>query len=350
MHFGSKNRVIAAWSAHKSTQKIRKIKFRLVERTFVAGREGSSEHPEPPLGTGLVCSFNVSGLNLAFHEFAEVMRRFLGNWNIVLTYHDILLIMLLMQKQCFPWQRGEGEGERGTRKQRFTHWASSGLTRPEETQYLLSPLSALPFTHLSRITLFWHDCLVIRNINTNNIQIENLFLSGPFHLIKLLSFFSIWQMWTDSQIRWKKHSAAPPGIEPGSSDCRSDALTTELRSHDRNCVRIFVLHQAVSSFQKKKKKKKKKKKRTDSLVKDKIRTQFCRGFIAQWLERPTGNRKTQVRSPAELRCVFSSDPAVSSHLSDRKKKKRSLTNNEAARRNVRQKRPISVTNNIILTF
>ena len=45
----------------------------------------------------------------------------------------------------------------------------------------------------------------------------------------------------------KKHSAAPPGIELGSSDCRSDALTTELRSHDRNCVRIFVFHQTVSS-------------------------------------------------------------------------------------------------------
>ena len=48
--------------------------------------------------------------------------------------------------------------------------------------------------------------------------------------------------------RKKKHSAAPPGIEPGSSDCWSDALTTELRSHDRNCVQIFVFHQTVSSF------------------------------------------------------------------------------------------------------
>ena len=48
----------------------------------------------------------------------------------------------------------------------------------------------------------------------------------------------------------EKNTAQPsPGIEPGSSDCRSDALTTELRSHDRNCVRIFfVFHQAVSSF------------------------------------------------------------------------------------------------------
>ena len=62
----------------------------------------------------------------------------------------------------------------------------------------------------------------------------------PSNQIKLLSF-SIRQMWTDSWIRRKKHSAAPPGIEHGSSDCRSDALTTELRSHDRNCVRIFCL-------------------------------------------------------------------------------------------------------------
>ena len=37
-----------------------------------------------------------------------------------------------------------------------------------------------------------------------------------------------------------KNNAAPLGIEPGSSDCRSDALTTELRSHDRNCVRICL--------------------------------------------------------------------------------------------------------------
>ena len=79
------------------------------------------------------------------------------------------------------------------------------------------------------------------------VEIENSFLLGPFHLSKVL-FFSIRQMWTDSRIRRKKHSATPPGFEPGSSDCRSDALTTELRSHDRNCVRIFVFHQTVSSF------------------------------------------------------------------------------------------------------
>ena len=48
------------------------------------------------------------------------------------------------------------------------------------------------------------------------------------------------KMWTDRWIRRKrKHSTAPPGIEPGSFDCRPDALTTKLRSHDRSCVRIF---------------------------------------------------------------------------------------------------------------
>ena len=34
------------------------------------------------------------------------------------------------------------------------------------------------------------------------------------------------------------------------------------------------------------------------------RTRVFRGFVAQWLECPTGNRKTRVRSPAGLRCVF----------------------------------------------
>ena len=47
----------------------------------------------------------------------------------------------------------------------------------------------------------------------------------------------------------------------------------------------------------------------------------CRGFVAQWLERPIGNRKTRVRSPAGAALCFSSDPAVSSHLSDIKRKK-----------------------------
>ena len=37
---------------------------------------------------------------------------------------------------------------------------------------------------------------------------------------------------------------------------------------------------------------------------EEIACSFCRGFVAQWSERPTGNQKTQVRSPAGLRCVF----------------------------------------------
>ena len=43
------------------------------------------------------------------------------------------------------------------------------------------------------------------------VQIENLFLSGPFHQSKLLSFFCIRQMWTDSWIRRKKNTTQPVG-------------------------------------------------------------------------------------------------------------------------------------------
>ena len=76
----------------------------------------------------------------------------------------------------------------------------------------------------------------------------------------------------------KKHSATPPGIEPGSSDCRSGALTTELRSHNRNCVRIFRLSPSCQFF-------------------------FCFCFCPTD-NRKTGKWKTQVRSPPGLRCVF----------------------------------------------
>ena len=55
-----------------------------------------------------------------------------------------------------------------------------------------------------------------------------------------------WKNWQLDQT--KKHSTALPGFEPGSPELWSDALTTELRSHDRNCVRILAFHQAVSSF------------------------------------------------------------------------------------------------------
>ena len=46
----------------------------------------------------------------------------------------------------------------------------------------------------------------------------------------------------------KKHSTAPLGFEPGSSECWSDTLTTALRSHGRSCVRNLAFHQAVSFF------------------------------------------------------------------------------------------------------
>ena len=49
----------------------------------------------------------------------------------------------------------------------------------------------------------------------------------------------------------------------------------------------------------------------------------CRGFVAQWLERPTGNRKTRVRSPAGLRCVFFRLIQLSVHIC-RIEKERSL--------------------------
>ena len=85
--------------------------------------------------------------------------------------------------------------------------------------------------------------------NKSHNQIENSFPSGPFHLIKLLSFFYPTNVnWQLDQMKKKKHSAAPPGMERWSSNWRSDALTPEVRSHGRNCVWIFVFHQAVSSF------------------------------------------------------------------------------------------------------
>ena len=49
----------------------------------------------------------------------------------------------------------------------------------------------------------------------------------------------------------------------------------------------------------------------------------CRGFVAQWLERPIGNRKTRVRSPAGLRCVFFRLIQLSVHIC-RIEKERSL--------------------------
>ena len=56
-------------------------------------------------------------------------------------------------------------------------------------------------------------------------------------------------------------------------------------------------------------------KRTDSLVKDeKFTCSSCHGFVAQWLERPTGKQKTLDRSLVGHCCVFffSPDPDFSS--------------------------------------
>ena len=100
-------------------------------------------------------------------------------------------------------------------------------------------------------TQTWKHILVVE-ITTVIRLIKSKIRSCKDHSDQTPFFFSIRQMWANSWIRRKKHSAAPPGIEPGSSDCRSDALTTELRSHDRNCVWIFFFFlsftKTVSSF------------------------------------------------------------------------------------------------------
>ena len=69
--------------------------------------------------------------------------------------------------------------------------------------------------------------LVFQVSTSITFQIENSFLLGPIHLIKLLSFFY------PTNVNWQLDQTKK---------------NTELRSHDRNCVRIFVFHQAVSSF------------------------------------------------------------------------------------------------------
>ena len=87
--------------------------------------------------------------------------------------------------------------------------------------------------------------------NFKNIQgiWESTLINILQHLWMQTPFFFLSDNVTDSWIRRKKkHSATPPRIEPGSSDCRSDALTTELRSHDRNCVWIFCLSPSFQFF------------------------------------------------------------------------------------------------------
>ena len=64
------------------------------------------------------------------------------------------------------------------------------------------------------------------------------------NLIKLLSFFfSIRHMWTDSWIRQKKHSAAPPGIELSShlSERKKERSLIRWNSPDRNEFSIVNL-------------------------------------------------------------------------------------------------------------
>ena len=54
MRSRNKNKVFAVRLHSQKLGRISKENFFcLVEQTFVAGREGSSEPPEPPLGTGL---------------------------------------------------------------------------------------------------------------------------------------------------------------------------------------------------------------------------------------------------------------------------------------------------------
>ena len=80
---------------------------------------------------------------------------------------------------------------------------------------------------------WWNTC----TFDVLQIRIDNLVQSSPFHQIKLFPFL-LWQrceLTAGSDEKKKRNSAAPPSIESGSSDCRSDSLTTELRSHDRNC-------------------------------------------------------------------------------------------------------------------
>ena len=86
-----------------------------------------------------------------------------------------------------------------------------------------------------------------------SVQTENSLLSGSILHIKLSISFPT-TMWNESWIRRKKkkHGAAPPGIKPGSLDCRCDAWTTEQRSHDRNRVRIFRLYTNLRTWPRKK--------------------------------------------------------------------------------------------------
>ena len=91
-------------------------------------------------------------------------------------------------------------------------------------------------------------------------------------------------MLADSWIRLKKHSAAPPGIEPGSSDCRSDAEVLPLSAWamieeggvEKNLPRQPQTFLWLLVF----------------------------FFFNAPLSKPRQELQYQVRSPAGLRCVF----------------------------------------------
>ena len=131
-----------------------------------------------------------------------------------------------------------------------------------------------------------------------SVQIESLLLSGPFHQIKLLPVFSSkvknWQLEGPKK---KKTIAAPRAIKPGSFDCWSDALTTELRSYNRNCVRVFRLSPTCQFFFHNVRWP-----RFSSLQTrdEKFARNSCHGPVAQWSVRLTGNRKTLVWSPSSF--------------------------------------------------
>ena len=83
------------------------------------------------------------------------------------------------------------------------------------------------------VLIFVHDFFLVNFVNRTNF------------VIKFSPLFSDKDRRTDSWIRRKK--IAPPRWE-SNQGLALDALTTELRSHDRDCVLFLAFHQAVSSF------------------------------------------------------------------------------------------------------
>ena len=122
------------------------------------------------------------------------------------------------------------------------------------------------------------------SVHEHCAESEKSFLSGPYHLSKLLSSFyltnvnwqldqkkkhreplqriglqiagciwansfllSIWQMWTDSWIR-SKTQRTPAEDRTSVFRLPVGRSNHELRSHDWNWVRIFVFHETARSF------------------------------------------------------------------------------------------------------